>query len=144
MHEAYAVMLWLLLLLFVMRVLGQLLVFAFHTRWLPPMSVWYSGVVPYRLLLPAQIVLIVLMTAIAIDFTRGAGTFVEPRRPDIGSALIVAGWVYVAAMLARLARRILSAKGRPWYDGGTVPTAFHFVLAAFVLTVGAWHAASAP
>ena len=45
---------------------------------LPPMEHWYSGLMPYEYLLPAQIALIVvLMTKICVDFTRRRGFFVR-------------------------------------------------------------------
>ena len=38
---------WMLLGLFVLRVVGQVLVAFFDVRFLPPMSQWYSGLLPY-------------------------------------------------------------------------------------------------
>jgi hypothetical protein len=42
-------------------VAGQAMVAFFDVQWLPPMERWYSGLVPYEILLPAQIAIIVLM-----------------------------------------------------------------------------------
>jgi hypothetical protein len=58
-----SLLLWALLALFVLRVAGQALVALFDVRFLPPMEAWYSGVMPYPYLLPAQIVIIVLMAS---------------------------------------------------------------------------------
>jgi hypothetical protein len=96
-------------------------------QWLPPMQAWYSGLMPYEYLLPAQILLIALMTWICIDFTRRRGPFYAPR------ALFATwwfwfGWVYLGAMLARAA----------WF-GLSIPAVFHWVLAAFMLAVGFSH-----
>ena len=44
------------------------------------MEAWYSGLMPYEDLLPAQIVIVALMVKIALDFTRGRGFFFEKNR----------------------------------------------------------------
>ena len=41
--------------LFALRVLGQALVVTRAPRWLPSNEHWYSGLMPYRYLLPAQL-----------------------------------------------------------------------------------------
>src|SRR5437879_7372841 len=76
----YATVLWFLLFLFCLRVAGQALVAAFAVPFLPPMQQWYSGVLPYPILLPVQILIIVLLAKVATDFTRRRGFFVVPRR----------------------------------------------------------------
>lgn len=98
-----------------------------NVQWLPPMPAWYSGLMPYPYLLPSQIILIVLMTWICVDFTRRRGYFYAPK---VGFAVYVfyAGWVYLAAMLGRFA----------WF-GLSIPVVFHWVLAAFVIAVGWSH-----
>ncbi len=57
-------------LLFVLRVLGQAVVGLGDVGFLPPFERWYSGLLPYSLLLPAQIILIALMLKIVGDFAR--------------------------------------------------------------------------
>jgi hypothetical protein len=49
-----------LLLLFCLRVLGQILVAFFKVSFLPPMEKWFSGLLPYPELLATQILIIVL------------------------------------------------------------------------------------
>src|SRR3989449_10251783 len=75
----YATVLWFLLFLFCLRVAGQALVAAFAVPFLPPMKQWYSGVIPYPILLPVQILIICLLAKVATDFTRRRGFFVVPR-----------------------------------------------------------------
>ena len=48
-------MLWICIALFFVRVLGQIEVLLLAPDWLPPMAAWYSGLLPYPILLPAQI-----------------------------------------------------------------------------------------
>ena len=120
-------LLWTLLALFVLRVAGQALVAFFGAPWLPPMERWYSGLVPYGLLLPAQLAIIALMAKVCADFTRRRGFFVRPRR-FFAVHWLWFGWIYVAAMLLRFV-----------IQGPTIPVFFHWVLAAFVIAVGVWH-----
>ena len=123
-----AALLWLLLALFVLRVLGQVLVAFFDVGFLPPMAAWYSGLVPYEYLLPSQIVIIALMAGICVDFTRRRGFFYRPRKL-IATAWLWLGYLYLAAMVARA----VLLWDRP------IPIVFHWVLALFVITVGRSH-----
>jgi hypothetical protein len=123
-----AALLWLLLVLFVLRVLGQVLVAFFGVGFLPPMAAWYSGLIPYEYLLPSQIVIIVLMAKICVDFTRRLGFFYPPKRL-FATAWLWVGYVYLAAMIAR----VVVLWDRP------IPIVFHWVLAVFVITVGLSH-----
>jgi hypothetical protein len=105
-------------------VLGQALVAFFDVRFLPPMQAWYSGVMPYEYLLPSQILIIAVMAKICVDFTRRRGFFFEPRR-----GWLWFGCVYLAVMIARAV----------FLWDHPIPIVFHWVLAAFVITVGLSH-----
>lgn len=135
---AYAALLWLLLILFCLRVAGQILVAFFGVTWLPPMAAWQSGLLPYPWLLASQAVIIVLFAKVCVDFTRGHGVFALPNR-RLGLALLWFSSLYLLAMLARYAVRMALYPGERW-TGGSIPTFFHWVLAGFLLTVGAFHA----
>lgn len=114
----------LLLALFIARVFGQILVVTVQPRWLPPMKDWYSGLLPYRFLLPAQIAIIALM--IFMIRQRPA-----PNRPVAIGVLIFAA-VYAASMVIRF---VILRRRHPdyrWYEGGMIPIVFHWVLAAFL------------
>lgn len=108
-----------------LRVVGQVLVAFFEVGFLPPMQAWYSGLMPYRYLLPSQILLMALMGKICVDFTRRRGFFYEPKRP-LGTPVLVLGYLYLAAMIARA----VLLWDRP------IPIVFHWVLATYVLIVG--------
>jgi hypothetical protein len=125
---------WLLVctLLFLLRVLGQVVVVLYEPRWLPPMKEWYSGLLPYRYLLPSQILILALQAAICRDFFRGEGFSVTPR-PHLGRVLVALSFVYWGGMALRfLLRR------RP-----LIPILLHCVLAAFLYLFGRFHAGSA-
>lgn len=108
--------------------MGQALVAFLDVQFLPPMDAWYSGLMPYEYLLPSQIVLIAVMTKICIDFTREHGFFYEPKR-FLATAWLWFGYLYLGAMIARA----LFLWDHP------IPIVFHWVLAAFVITVGLSH-----
>ena len=98
-------MLWVLLALFVCRVLGQLLVAVFAPSILPPMEAWYSGLMPYRYLLPSQILIIALFTKVAYDISSNTGFWARPQ-PRLGLWLRSFGGVYFAAMIIRYVLRM--------------------------------------
>jgi len=125
--------------LFTLRVGGQYLVSIGVGGPLPPMGFWYSGLVPYSLLLPIQLGLIALMTWINSAFRRGSGWLVAPR-PRFGRVLVVGGAVYLLSMVARLALTFILAPDGRWV-ASLIPVVFHWVLAGYVLLLGTYHRA---
>ena len=100
----------------------------FELGFLPPMQAWYSGLMPYRYLLPSQILLMALMAKICVDFTRRRGFFYEPKRA-LGTPVLVFGYLSLAAMIARA----VLVWDRP------IPIGCHWVLATYVLIGGHSH-----
>jgi len=128
--------------LFFLRVLGQALVAFAGVTVLPPMAEWYSGLLPYPLLLPAQIAILTVQTWIFLQGARGQGVLVTPR-PRLGRILIVLSVVYFAAMVVRYAITMSWYPERRWLGTGTIPIVFHWVLAAYLFTLGRHHARGA-
>jgi hypothetical protein len=120
--------------LFVLRVAGQVLVGLGEASFLPPFERWYSGLLPYWLLLPAQIALIVLMLKIVADFVRRNGYFVH-LNPRTGIILQVLAGIYALSMVVRYVLTMALHPELRWFTG-TIPIWFHFVLAAFIFTLG--------
>jgi hypothetical protein len=120
--------LWTCIGLFLLRVLGQLEVVLVAPAWLPPMEQWYSGLLPYPLLLPAQILILMLMTGLTVNEMR--------RSPPAASRdwLRVVSLIYFAAMLLRLIVQFLRGADDLIAAGG-IPVAFHWVLALFLLVL---------
>lgn len=133
----YAPALWALLALFCLRVLGQMLVAFFGVDWLPSMEQWYSGLLPYHVLLPAQLLIIALLAKVCLDFSRGQGYFVEPHL-TFGTYLLWFGYVYLAVMLVRYPVRMYLHPEARWF-GQTIPIFFHWVLAIYLILVGRYH-----
>src|SRR5438094_8902615 len=101
------------------------------------MSEWYSGVIPYPILLPVQVVIIVLLAKVATDFTRRRGFFVVPRR-TMGRFLEWFSYLYWGGMAVRYVVSMALHPERRWL-GGTIPIFFHCVLATFLFVVGRYH-----
>lgn len=133
-----AVVLWALTALFFLRVLGQALVAFVGARFLPPMAEWYSGLVPYPVLLPVQLAMLLVMAKVNADVSRGAGLVATPR-PALGRFLRGLSYVYFAAMLLRYVLTVALRPERRWLHG-SIPIAFHWVLAGYLWTLGRHHA----
>jgi hypothetical protein len=135
----YALFLTVCTVLLYLRVVGQIIVVLRAPRWLPPMKQWQSGLLPYPVLLFAQIIVLTLMTWICLDFQRGAGRFVEPRWPNAGTIFMWIGRVYFGGMVVRYVIWMWRRPDQRWF-GGTIPIIFHSVVAAFVYAFGRYHA----
>jgi hypothetical protein len=120
-------------------VAGQALVAFAGVTFLPPMSEWYSGLLPYPLLLPAQVAILGAQAKISLDFARGRGGLVTAR-PRLGRVLVPGAVLYFAAMLARYVLTMAWYPERRWLGTGTIPVVFHWVLAAYLFVLGRHHA----
>jgi hypothetical protein len=138
----YPLLLGTLALLFALRVAGQLVVALTEPGWLPPFERWYSGLLPYPVLLPVQLAILVVMLKTVRDFARGAGFFVE-LSPLTGTVLMWLSYVYALSMLLRYAVTMTLYAELHWFTG-TIPIAFHIVLAGFLYTLGRYHVGRQP
>jgi hypothetical protein len=130
--RAYAGVMAVLLVLFLLRVVGQVLAATTAPTWLPPMARWYSGLMPYRYLLPTQIAFLVVMIAMVIG--------VDRRSSPLGTLSATAGawivWASYAYALGMVVRSIRYALATPDRRGVLIPIIFHFVLAGFLFAYG--------
>ena len=120
-----AIGLLLLTVLFLARVAGQALVAFFDVTWLPGMDAWFSGLLPYAVLFPIQIVILVAMVVIDRDAWRGRGLFAR-LRPETGRTLQWLACVYALSMVVRF----MITRSHP------IPIVFHWVLALYLFTLG--------
>ena len=127
-------MLWLLLALFVVRVLAQPLSLIIDTPLLPRFESWHSGVLPYPALVLAQLLIIAWFAHIAWRF--GKGEVVPSYRR--GVFFLAFGSVYFVFMLVRLLLGLTIMRDSRWFTS-YLPTAFHLVLATWLLTYGHFH-----
>jgi hypothetical protein len=123
--------------LFLARVAGQVLVVRRAPAWLPRMEGDNWNLVPYRILLPAQLAILLLMVAIIAGVaTRRAPFGVE--HSGFGRLLLYASCLYATVMALRYVVRMARKPAERWF-GGAIPIVFHMVLAAFLFTWGRFH-----
>jgi hypothetical protein len=109
--------------LFAARVVGQALVAYVDVTGLPAMEAWSSGLLPYPVLLPSQLVILLVQVVIDRGLRRGKGFF---ARPHSGRILQWFSCVYALSMVMRYA--VLRSH--------LIPIVFHWVLAAYLFTLG--------
>ena len=129
-----AALLWGCAALFASRVVGQLEALLVAPAWLPDMDAWYSGLMPYHFLLPAQIAILMLMAVVAWNRRVRGGQFARAN-PRAAEALRILAVIYFAVMAIRLAVNVNENGGDFWREGA-IPVAFHWVLALFILVSG--------
>jgi hypothetical protein len=131
-----APILWLLTALFAVRVVGQMVVALRGPSWLPPMNEW--NLVPYRVLLPTQLVILGVMTGIDVSFSAASGPPGD-RVDAFGWLLIGFSALYAGAMAVRYVVRMQKRPAARWF-GGTIPIVFHLVLATYLYALGSFYA----
>jgi len=129
-----ATLMWTCIALFAIRVVGQFEVFTLAPAWLPEMQAWYSGLLPYYLLLPAQIAMLVIMSIVASNRRIRSGKFARAH-PRAAGALRMFALVYFTVMSVRLGVNLVDNGAEFWREGA-IPVAFHWVLALFLLVAG--------
>jgi hypothetical protein len=130
----YAPWLWLLLALFVVRVIAQPLSLLTNSPYLPPFDAWQGSGLPYPMLLGAQLLIIAFMARTATRFGRGD---VTPRY-RLGVWMLVLGSVYFLTMFFRLLLGLTVFRESRWFSA-YLPTTFHLILAAWLLLFGDFH-----
>lgn len=117
--------------LFAGRVLMQLLqlISGDALPLLPAFDQWQSGVVSYAALLGLQGAMLIAM-AFGIFLVRRNYHF-----PGLGKFLGLAGAAYAGGMLVRFVIGYLQLSDMAWFDN-PLPTAFHLVIAGYVLVLG--------
>ena len=129
--------LWVLSGLFLGRVLGQVCVAFFDVTWLPPMSEWQSGLLPYPMLLAAQNIILAMMavTNMGVQRERGPLAIVSIRSARVVRTF---SYVYFLAMVLRYVLTMAFIPERRWL-GGVIPIVFHVVLALYLLIWSGHH-----
>ena len=124
-------LLWMLSFLFLLRVLGQAAVHFFAVEWLPGMEHWYSGLIEYRFLLPAQLIIFLVMLKINWDMTFSRGYFSNIRRLP-AKIITWLTYVYAGSMVIRYILTMTWYPERRWIGEGTIPIVFHLILASYL------------
>jgi hypothetical protein len=127
-------MLWACVALFAARVIGQFEVLLLRPAWLPDMDSWYSGLLPYPMMLPAQIAILMAMAVVAWNRRIRTGCFARAN-PRAAGVLRIFAAIYFVAMAVRLGVNV-GANGGDFWRAGAIPVAFHWVLALFIVVSG--------
>ncbi len=114
--------------LFALRVLGQVLVVTIAPRWLPANEHWYSGLMPYRYLLPSQLILLAAMIAITVAVYQESDFFSGDLWETVAPFLVVLSGIYFASMVVRYVITMVRHPEWRWFQR-TIPIWFHMVLA---------------
>lgn len=126
----YRAILLLLCAIFAARVFIQFGLQFTSVSFLPVFNLWHSEAMPYLVLFSAQVALLTSMIYGAITSKN------RVIRPKLGQLFCVLGFIYLFAMLSRLAIGITESSDKLWFEGA-VPTAIHFILIAYVFVFGA-------
>ncbi len=126
--------LWLLTLLFAVRVAGQAIQRWCPVPFLPPFRGFQGSDLSYPVLLTAQLLILAVMLRWSWQVQRAA----LPPSARAATALLWCGSLYMAASLARLGVGLTFPGAPPWFSAW-ISGVFHLVLAGFVLTLAAFH-----
>lgn len=133
-NRGRVIVLWACTVLFLLRVVGQLEALLVAPSWLPPMYDWYSGLIPYPILVPVQIAILMLMSALVMremQAGRCASSDSDRGMPWVRRFAVA----YFVVMMLRLMLQFLRGVDNV-IDAGGIPVAFHWVLALFLLVLG--------
>jgi hypothetical protein len=120
--------------LFALRVVGQAVQRCLPLSFLPPSDAFQGSGLPYALLLAIQLVLLALMLGVTSRVYGGALRKSARAAHKLGWF----GCIYMGGSLARVAIGLVFDQAPAWFTAW-IPAAFHVVLAAFVLTLAAYH-----
>ncbi len=124
----HARLLGLLALLFVGRVVAQLIQFLHPVEVLPRFEEWQSGALPYEVLVVVQMGIVAGQLRVVGAVSRGQRLLGQEWRRIISAFAVI----YLAVMVFRLIAGLTFASGGGWLDA-RLPTVFHLVLAAYLL-----------
>jgi len=126
--------LWFLCALFCLRVLAQLTASVVDATFLPAFEEWHSATMPYGLLVFFQMVILFFLAKTALKFSRKQ---VRPSKRT-GVFILIIGGIYFFAMVLRLTLGLTVYTESRWFSN-YLSTAFHYVLALYLLLVGWYH-----
>ena len=127
-------MMWATTGLFSLRVAGQAIQRWAPQSWLPPFNAWQGSSTPYPLLITVQCGVLIAMAWTARRAQ--AGLLVSNRSRFLWAAWL--GGLYMLGSIARPLVGLTVERAHPWFSA-PISSAFHLVLAAFVLALACYH-----
>lgn len=128
--HSYAITLWLLTGMFVLRVAGQAVQYWIPQSYLPPFNAFQGSHLPYWLLLSVQLAILAIM--MHFSWRVLTGNLVPNRKA--GKILGWFGGIYMFGSLSRILIGALLPAAPAWFSTW-IPALFHIVLAGYVLTL---------
>jgi len=125
---------WVLTVLFSLRVFGQAVQRWLPQPWLPPFTAWQGSSTPYPLLLSIQLLILGAMATTSHRTWHGR-TIV---RRSAMKWLTGLGAIYLTGALARIVIGISIETAPAWFRAW-ISGVFHVVLASFLLAFAAYH-----
>ena len=120
-----------LLVLFVLRVLGQLVQQIREVSFLPSLEAWQGSGLSYPALLASQVIIVCLMLYFSLMVKRNR----FPPLTWIYVSCFYLGGAYFGVMAFRFAAGLTFLSENPWFSK-IIPTFFHVVLASYILLFG--------
>ncbi|MEE3232860.1 MAG: hypothetical protein VX294_01730 [Candidatus Latescibacterota bacterium] len=131
-RSIYTAMLLIILLIFSFRVVAQMVQYFHPVEALPQFEEWQSGVLPYPVLLLAQLIILFILVQTIGRYFRGSVRMGRKR----GIVFLLGGGGYFLVMVARLLASVFFNKNESWFFDGALPAFFHVMLSCFVITHG--------
>ena len=130
-------LLWLITLVFLMRVLAQIFVGIYSPSYLPKMEMWYSGLLPYPILLTYQMFMYTCMVIFNFCFYMGKGPLFYFLNPSTQRYFVYFGLIYFVLMVIRFIVHKVKDPETRW-PRGTIPIFFHFFLSTYIILMGSY------
>lgn len=130
----HAAWMWVLLGVFLLRVLAQFVQAVAPVRWLPPFDRWQGSSLAYPWLLFLQLLIATLFAWNARALSRNG----LRQRRSLGAVLLIAGGIYFWGMAMRFGLGLTILSSHAWF-GKPLPAFFHMVIASMVLLLGRHH-----
>lgn len=129
-----AVTLAVLTALITLRVLAQVIQAMQPTTLLPPFTAFEGSLLPYAVLLPLQVLVVIVLSQVTLAVASGA----VPPQPTRGVQLLAGGGLYAAVCISRIVVGLAWPEAPAWFRAW-IPAATHLLLASYVLTLATYH-----
>ena len=137
MNFIYHILLWFITIVFLGRVLAQVFVGIYSPSYLPKMEMWYSGLMPYPILLTYQVFIYTCMIIFNFCLYMERGPLFLVLNDKTSIYYIYFGAVYFLLMILRFVIHKIKEPDIIW-PRGSIPIFFHFFLAIYIILLGSY------
>ena len=133
----YQILLWTITIIFLGRILAQVFVGIYSPSYLPKMEMWYSGLLPYPILLTYQMFMYTCMVIFNFCLLMGRGPLFLVLNDKVSIYYIYFGITYFSLMVIRFIIHKIKEPEITW-PRGSIPIFFHFFLALYIILLGSY------